>query len=76
MPSPTAYTLKHIRRGQTLSFHYEAGIHRTDIAAEAEVAAAALQDFAQGTRGFGVSVSSAYTVKHIRKGLVRQVKLG
>ena len=47
----------------------EAGIHRTDIAAEAEVAAAALQAFAQGTRGFGVSGGSAYTVKHVRKGL-------
>ena len=46
----------------------EAGIHRTDIAAEAEVAAAARQDLAQGTRGFGVSRSLAYTVKHIRKG--------
>ncbi len=38
----------------------EAGIHRTDIAAEAEVAAAALQAVAQGTRGFGVSRSLAY----------------
>ena len=38
--------------------------------AEAEVAAAALQAFAPGTLGFVVSGSSAYTVKHIRKGLI------
>ena len=37
--------------------------------AEAEVAVAALQAFAPGTLGFVVSGSSAYTVKHIRKGL-------
>ena len=38
----------------------EAGVHRADIAAEAQVAVAALQDLAQGTRGFGVSRSLAY----------------
>ena len=49
---------------------------RARIGEIAEVAAAALQALAQGSRGFGESGGSAYTVTHIRKGLVRQDKLG
>ena len=43
-----------------------AGLHRADIAKEAQVTVAALQAYAQGEGCFGMNTT--YTVKHIQKG--------